>query len=102
MKLKIPLNEYNRDFKLGFKHNGNFNVKFKKTELFKADFNNFQIIYRDGKEYPIYAGNYFVTPSTESTTLKTADKVMERNVVVSEIPYFEVTNLANGITATIA
>lgn len=49
-----------------------------------------------------YEGEYTVIPKTEEQTLKTANKVMSDNLVVEKIPYYEVTNTANGKTVTIA
>ena len=49
-----------------------------------------------------YAGEYTVTPKTSSQPLETRDRVMTENLTVGKIPYFEVTNTANGKTVTIA
>lgn len=48
----------------------------------------------------IYQGVYNVTPSAYAQELQTANKMLERNVVVNEIPYYETHN-ANGITVYI-
>lgn len=54
------------------------------------------------KDLPAYAGVYEVTPLVNaSTTMQTAQKYMDRDVVVREIPYQEVSNLSGGNTATI-
>lgn len=53
-------------------------------------------------DLPHYAGEYTVTPKTSSQTLETRDRVMTENLTVGKIPYFEVTNTANGKTVTIA
>jgi hypothetical protein len=53
-------------------------------------------------DLPHYEGEYTVIPKTEEQTLKTANKVMSDNLVVEKIPYYEVTNTANGKTVTIA
>lgn len=50
---------------------------------------------------PKYEGEYSVTPSTEEYTLLTSQKFVDANIVVEKIPYSEVSNPANGITATI-
>lgn len=49
-----------------------------------------------------YEGPYEVTPKTESQTLQTKDKRMANNVLVKEIPYYETTNIQNGLTVYIA
>ena len=60
----------------------------------------------DGKwkaaSLPFYDGKYEITPSAESKqTLKTANALMDADVVVEKIPYAEVTNTSNGTTVTI-
>lgn len=50
-----------------------------------------------------YAGDYSVTPKAfENQTLATAQKLLEKDIVINEIPYFETSNDSNGITAYIA
>ena len=48
-----------------------------------------------------YEGDYAVTPSTSEQRLATANKVLEQDVVIKEIPYSEVSNLAGGNTVYI-
>lgn len=48
-----------------------------------------------------YSGDYVIKPSINRQTLETADKTMEKDLVIQAIPYAEVTNSANGITVTI-
>ena len=53
-------------------------------------------------ELPLFDGTYTVTPSAEGeVVLAAAQKLMDANVVVEKIPFVEVTNSANGKTATI-
>jgi len=53
-------------------------------------------------ELPLYDGAYSIAPSAEGdVTLATAQKLMDADVVVQKIPFAEVTNSANGKTATI-
>lgn len=60
---------------------------------------------RDGKyvldDLPKYEGNYAVTPSVEAQTMPTSQSYMEDDIVINEIPYYEVSNNANGKTVTI-
>lgn len=50
-----------------------------------------------------YAGPYVVTPLARiSQILPTAGKRMEENVVVLEVPYYETSNLSDGLTVYIA
>lgn len=46
----------------------------------------------------IYRGDYEVTPKVDEQVLDTADKFMTDNVVVHEIPVFEVSNSSGGNT----
>ncbi len=48
-----------------------------------------------------YSGSYEVVPNQEEQVLKTAQKYMVKDVTIKEIPYAEVTNIANGTTVTI-
>lgn len=55
------------------------------------------------QDYDIYSGPYEVTPSSNGEqVLHTANRLMEENVVVLEIPYFEVSNDSDGTTVFIA
>lgn len=54
-------------------------------------------------ELPKYEGAYEVTPLADgSTTLETAQKYLDSNVVVSKVPYFETSNTDGGETVYIA
>lgn len=49
-----------------------------------------------------YEGQYTVTPSASTEiVLETADKVMDANVTVREIPFYKTSNVADGYTAYI-
>ena len=48
-----------------------------------------------------FPGPYEVTPAIVEQTLATKQKVMDKDLTVKEIPYYAVTNNANGITVTI-
>lgn len=48
-----------------------------------------------------YTGSYIITPTTETQTLDTTDKMMEDDVTVEEVSYAEVSNTSGGYTATI-
>ena len=55
-----------------------------------------------GADIPIYSGEYVVTPTVEEdVTLATTGYAMAKDVVVKEIPYYEVKNSAGGTTFTI-
>ena len=50
----------------------------------------------------IYNGDYEVMPKTYSQTLNTKHKLMNDDVHILEIPYFETSNESDGITVYIA
>lgn len=52
-------------------------------------------------ELPKYDGIYNVVPSVRDQTLATSQKLMDADLRIEKIPYAEVTNSANGTTATI-
>lgn len=52
-------------------------------------------------DIPYYTGPYEVTPSVDAQTLHTAKQVMDDNVQVHAIPFFDVSNPAGGTTVYI-
>lgn len=55
------------------------------------------------EEHESYDGKYRVTPKAfQSQMLDTENKVLDRNIVVTEVPYYETGNAANGVTSYIA
>ncbi len=48
-----------------------------------------------------YTGTYAVRPSSEEQTLPTKNRMMSKDVLVEEIPYFETTNESGGYTVII-
>lgn len=54
-----------------------------------------------GDGHPQYQGPYKVTPSTEPQVLYTAKQVMDKNVHVESIPFYDVSNNAGGKTVYI-
>ena len=51
---------------------------------------------------PVYSGNYeVVSKANEDSYLETKNKKLTDNIHVKEIPYFETTNLSNGLTVYI-
>lgn len=50
---------------------------------------------------PVYPGPYEVTPHSYEQILETAEQLMTENVTVHEIPYWETSNLSDGLTAYI-
>lgn len=76
-------------------------VNFQNQESFiKADFGEIKTItIRGGTDY--YEGSYAVTPGIEAQTLETKDKFMLEDVVINEIPFYDVSNTAGGSTVYI-
>ena len=55
------------------------------------------------QEYDAYTGDYKVVPQAfNEQVLPTAHKVLAENVIISKVPYWETSNVSNGITAYIA
>lgn len=55
------------------------------------------------KEHDTYSGEYKVVPKAhDSQILNTANKVLKKDILVTEIPYWETSNESNGTTAYIA
>lgn len=51
--------------------------------------------------FPIYDGEYSVTPRFAEQNLETKNKLMTDDVTVEIIPAYEVPNIAGGLTVTI-
>lgn len=57
----------------------------------------------EDQQYDQYTGEYQVIPKAfDSQTLDTANKLLEEDIVVSEVPYYETANEADGVTSYIA
>lgn len=56
-----------------------------------------------GYDYETYDGEYEVVPRAfNSQTLKTANKLLTKDITVTEVPFFETSNEADGKTIYIA
>ena len=73
-------------------------VELAKDGAFAVDFGQ---LTEAGKDIPHYDGDYDVVPGREETTLETRDTVMDDDVTVHPIPFFEVSNLSGGTTCYI-
>lgn len=72
------------------------------TIIDAAGEHSFEVRDGDAGKEP-YDGEYEVTPKAfKSQSLSTAQKIMGEDVVVAAVPYAEVSNSSDGITATIA
>ena len=75
-----------------------FNIDPAKVNL---KFNAYQRVVATDESVDRYKGDYEVTPKVESQVLQTAQKFLEDNVTIKEIPYFDVSNTAGGSTVYI-
>lgn len=76
-------------------------VKFFETDKkFKANFRGLQPVteYIGGERY---MGDYIITPKVEPQTMQTNGKVMEDDVTIKSIPFFNVSNMSGGSTVYI-
>lgn len=54
------------------------------------------------REYDVYSGEYQVVPKAfEQQVLPTSNRVLKEDVVVREVPFYEVSNESDGVTAYI-
>lgn len=54
-------------------------------------------------DFDAYTGEYEVVPSAFHTqTLPTANKVLNEDIIVQKVPYYETSNIQNGVTVYIA
>ena len=60
------------------------------------------VLGKGGGGYPVYKGEYEVTPTFQEQSLATADKVLKEDVTVKAIPRYDVTNTSGGVTVYIA
>lgn len=92
----------------------NFKVIFNETDLsFKANLHednlSFEAKFGEVLRYEVlqegldaYEGEYEITPTVKGRTLETAKKFVEADIVIKEIPYFDVGNTSGGSTVYIA
>lgn len=52
--------------------------------------------------FPVYEGEYNISPSRQTQILETTNKVLSDNVTIAEIAYSEVSNNSGGTTYYIA
>ena len=88
MKLDVVFSELDRLLDVSF------NETQSKLEL---DFGEIQQVAADGK-YTLFQGEYAVTPTVDGTSVPTKDKLMEDDLTVNPIPYFDVSNTSGGTT----
>lgn len=59
------------------------------------------VYFRGGIDAEPYEGEYIIKPTVDDQMLETKNKLMEDDVTVLAIPYFETSNIANGLTVYI-
>lgn len=91
MLINVKFNEQKRKLNIGFNEN--------KSGL-AMKFQNYQRIVDRG-DVENYKGEYDITPKTMEQKLKTAQKILVKDVTVKEIPFFEVMNSEGGDTVYI-
>ena len=91
MRIDISLSETRQEYDLQISQNT------QSYSLGTSEVINVNLI--DGDNYE---GPYVVIPMVDSQTLETRDKHMTDDVLVREIPYYETSNIQNGITVFIA
>ena len=47
---------------------------------------------------PLYSGGYTVVPAMDEQMLETAEKLMQENLIIKPIPFYDVGNTTNGRT----
>ena len=86
--------------KISFKELSAFHIRFREdVDEIKVGFSTVDIRYLT--DMPWYEGPYEVTPKITDQTLPTAQKAMNYDVHILEIPYSTVSNNSGGLTATI-
>lgn len=74
-------------------------VEFCADQGFVVGFGQLTEVSPDDREH--YLGDYDVVPGREKTVLETAAKVMDDDVTVHPIPYYQVSNNSGGTTVYI-
>lgn len=92
-----------KEFKVSFEVEEYYDldiIDFLEEETFSSEFN---IIEATGSNcnHNLYSGSYEITPSVKKQTLSTKNKLLSKDITVFEIPYYEVSNVANGVTIII-
>lgn len=89
MILDIKLDENAKDFA----------VQLAGFQEIEVDFG--QIHQITGGDVPVYSGAYSVDPRVAEQVLQTKGKMMQENLIVEKIPYFDVGNTSGGSTVYI-
>lgn len=74
-----------------------FKISFSEDKPFRISFGQ-DISFAN---YPEYTGKYELTPKTQPQKLSTQNTYLTKDILFGEIPYHEVSNNQNGVTAVI-
>lgn len=93
---------------IGATGNGIYEIKKTNTEdlvdtytIFYTNGTTSEFKVTNGRDAPIYSGPYTVTSSIYNQSLSTNQTYMNDNIKINKIPYYEVSNLSGGKTASI-
>ena len=103
MRILIHFQTTSQKFPIQFKTaNRQIPIKFKTANRqIPITFHSFQrVSIFEHVEY--YDGDYIVTPGVDGQTLETNSKLMDDDVTIKAIPYYDTTNPAGGSTVYIA
>lgn len=88
--------------------NGIYEIKKTSTEglvdtytIFYTNGTTTQFTVTNGRDAPIYSGPYSVTSSIYDQSLSTNQTYLNDDIIINKIPYYEVSNLSGGKTASI-
>ena len=87
MKIQVEFHETGVRFPLGFEERSRFDISFEEGFV--------------GSLAPPYAGGYEVIPRVSEQSLPTANRRLDKDILVRAIPYHEVENTERGTTAII-
>ena len=111
---EIRNNQYLQVFDVGGENgtgatgNGIYEIKKTRSEgltdiytIYYTNGNTTEFTVTNGRDAPIYSGPYSVTSSVYNQSLSTNETYMNDNITIKKIPYYEVSNLSGGKTASI-
>lgn len=93
-------NTLSQEFVVEQKQNSEIFVENAPTQ--KVDVEQDVILVPVYKDATVYEGDYEVTPKVDAQTMPTKGKVMEEDVTIKSIPFFDVSNMSGGTTVYIA
>lgn len=89
MSLYVVSNETLASIAEAIRNKSKKNLKLSFPQDFIKEIN--QLITSDS-DYSFFDGEYLITPSTQAQVLETQNKIMEDNITIQKIPYYDVSN----------